>query len=321
MADFVTLSAKLLGQVPSVDKCCNGDIAELIALVRKSVDGDKDLSLAVRKWMVAGKTQQQGNYPKFRETGDKNFMEKNFAQALANYRLALLAFPGAYWREGRDLQDVVQTIGNISSVFFAQKKYFQAYCYIELLLSIGGQSLIQEKLDKYKERLEKCKKHIRTEAEHGIGNDTKGENDTVKIGYSKEAGRYAVAARNIEVGEIIIADHPTATSLRLNISSHYCYHCLTLLSSGRTIQSPIAEDVLFCSSQCLTEAFKSYLFYESKLDWRRVFPQKDLYPNQFLLPLRLILVQGANVRATTEGPKNYGTNMRLKGEWKICYKQ
>ena len=47
---------------------------------------------------------------------------------------------------------------------------------------------------------------------------------------------------------------------------------------------------MFCSSQCLIRAFKSYLVFESKLDLRRMFPQTDLLPTQYLLPVRLLLL-------------------------------
>ena len=39
---------------------------------------------------------------------------------------------------------------------------------------------------------------------------------------------------------------------------------------------------------CLQTAFESYHFYESKLNWEKIFPKDDLSSTKFMLPLRLI---------------------------------
>ena len=39
---------------------------------------------------------------------------------------------------------------------------------------------------------------------------------------------------------------------------------------------------------CLQTAFESYHFFESKLNWEKIFPKDDLSSTKFMLPLRLI---------------------------------
>ena len=143
-----------------------------------------------------------------------------------NYNSALLAFPSSEFKSGIDRSEVnlncsftinvridfqlCQIIGNISSVFFLQKKHFQACGYIDLLLSLVDNNFSQEKLDKYKERRKKCLKRMKPVPARDIVK----EKDKLKIKFDEEAGRYAVALEDIEIGDIIVKDAPTACSLK-----------------------------------------------------------------------------------------------------------
>ena len=64
---------------------------------------------------------------------------------------------------------------------------------------------------------------------------------------------------------------------------------------------------MFCSSPCLIQAFNSYLLFESKLDLGRMFPQTDLLPAQYLLPVRLLLLGQGEAKPSP----SYGSGLRV----------
>ena len=67
----------------------------------------------------------------------------------------------------------------------------------------------QEKIDKYEERRQKCLKKvkIRTPSSKVVPCDKLG------IVYNEEVGRHGVAREQINIGDIVLVDQPTACSL------------------------------------------------------------------------------------------------------------
>ena len=104
-----------------------------------------------------------------------------------------------------------------------------------------------------------------------------------------------------------------------------CDWCLYKADENQRIESPFDDKVLniltwlwlhfscfislkvFCSSQCLIRAFNSYLLPESKLDLSRMFPQTDLLPVQYLLPVRLLLLGPGEGKPDP----SYGSGLRV----------
>jgi hypothetical protein len=76
---------------------------------------------------------------------------------------------------------------------------------------------------------------------------------------------------------------------RSRAGKQFCTHCLARFKTKQIYKSPFDDEVFFCSLDCLVVAVETYLVYESKLDFRKLFPGKlrDV-SNQLLLPLRLI---------------------------------
>ena len=71
--------------------------------------------------------------------------------------------------------------------------------------------------------------------------------------------------------------------------------------------------IFFCSLECFLKGFKTYLLYENKLSFVKMFPERDLLPNQYLLPLRMILkmkvdspdlITASHTGIPSEGKKN-----------------
>ena len=67
----------------------------------------------------------------------------------------------------------------------------------------------QEKIDKYEERRQKClrKVKIRTPSSKVVACNKLG------IVYDEEVGRHGVAREQINIGDIVLVDQPTACSL------------------------------------------------------------------------------------------------------------
>ena len=74
-----------------------------------------------------------------------------------------------------------------------------------MLLTVSS----QEKIDKYEERRQKCLKKvkIRTPSSKVVSCDKLG------IVYDEEVGRHGVAREQINIGDIVLVDQPTACSL------------------------------------------------------------------------------------------------------------
>ena len=101
-------------------------------------------------------------------------------------------------------------IGNISSVLFARKQYFQAFCYINLCLSLNN-GFDREKISKYEERREKCLKKCSELQQHSKSKD---KIDKIEIVWDSRVGRFGVAKHNIDVGDVVLRDNPTVVSVR-----------------------------------------------------------------------------------------------------------
>ena len=74
-----------------------------------------------------------------------------------------------------------------------------------MLLTVSS----QEKIDKYEERRQKCLKKvkIRTPSSKIVSCNKLG------IVYDEEVGRHGVAREQINIGDIVLVDQPTACSL------------------------------------------------------------------------------------------------------------
>ena len=74
-----------------------------------------------------------------------------------------------------------------------------------MLLTVSS----QEKIDKYEERRQKCLKKvkIRTPSSKIVSCNKLG------IVYDEEVGRHGVARQQINIGDIVLVDQPTACSL------------------------------------------------------------------------------------------------------------
>ena len=69
-------------------------------------------------------------------------------------------------------------------------------------------------------------------------------------------GRYAVAARDIRVGELVAVEQAAVGILDREQARTHCWHCLT--ATQAPLPCPGCSGVQFCSSSCRTTALSSY---------------------------------------------------------------
>lgn len=79
---------------------------------------------------------------------------------------------------------------------------------------------------------------------------------SIKFEYSNEDGRYAVAEKSIKAGEIIINERPHCSVLLEDFTKTHCQNCFK--RTVAPIACPTCSNVIFCSSNCLDVAMKSY---------------------------------------------------------------
>ena len=129
------------------------------------------------------------------------------------FRKGLLCFPGCKWKMKEDLEEISQLIGNISTVYFAQKNYYLAYVFIELMLSLDH-NFSEEKVKRYLVRKQKCQTKFQLSENDGVKKEPNFESRKLKINFNSTIGRHGIANENIKPGETILTDNPTSCSLQ-----------------------------------------------------------------------------------------------------------
>ncbi|KAL4703162.1 hypothetical protein ACJJTC_016763 [Scirpophaga incertulas] len=87
--------------------------------------------------------------------------------------------------------------------------------------------------------------------------------DAIRIEQNETKGRYAVATRDIPVGEILLVEKPHSGVLLGEYSSTHCQNCFVKCSIP--LPCPKCPNVIFCSEKCLEAAQKSYHAYECQI--------------------------------------------------------
>ena len=81
--------------------------------------------------------------------------------------------------------------------------------------------------------------------------------------YTPNRGRFAVAARNIEVGECIIHEDAIVNNVKFQFSLSHCYNC-NKDTSFRPLPCERCAAIVFCSNEC---KLKADFGYELKLNF------------------------------------------------------
>jgi len=84
--------------------------------------------------------------------------------------------------------------------------------------------------------------------------------DAVQIKYGEGSGRYAVASREIKIGELIAIETPFVSLIDKEYSKNHCWNCL--LCSKSPIPCETCSGVVYCSKECRQNANDTYHKYE-----------------------------------------------------------
>ena len=80
-------------------------------------------------------------------------------------------------------------------------------------------------------------------------------------------GRHLIASKDIEAGEVLIVDGPSASFLSGTRWASNCHHCCRPLRYT-LVPSPLQSNVIFCGIGCCHAAMNSYHIQESRFNLR-----------------------------------------------------
>jgi len=72
----------------------------------------------------------------------------------------------------------------------------------------------------------------------------------VKITSEEGRGRFAIATRDIEAGEILLKERAWASCSGVNHKHQTCHNCMNFEANGYKYSCPQCRAVFFCSPQC-----------------------------------------------------------------------
>ena len=81
--------------------------------------------------------------------------------------------------------------------------------------------------------------------------------------YEPGRGRFAIAQRDIKVGEFICVDAPIVSHPLPEYLGSNCYHCFKSMKAP--LPCPVCTKVMFCSYECRKIALSTYHKYECKI--------------------------------------------------------
>lgn len=84
--------------------------------------------------------------------------------------------------------------------------------------------------------------------------------ESIAIQHSPKYGRYLVANRDFEAGDIVYVEKPYVTVTSLNSPHVYCAHCMSV--SWSMIPCDNCNWSMFCSESCKKEAWEQYHYIE-----------------------------------------------------------
>ncbi|KAH1016412.1 hypothetical protein HUJ04_007635 [Dendroctonus ponderosae] len=198
---------------------------------------------------------------KYRNQGNNMFIQAKHKEAHQLYTKSLaLAEPGSL--------NVALAYGNRSAVLFKKKLYGECLKDAHRALENNYPINISPKLIKRIAEAERLLSASKTICFYKPMPEISEKNsnaliqsaaNSVKVEYSGAFGRYVVATRDLEPGEIIAVEKAFCSILESKVHI-YCHHCLKLCYS--LIPCLNCTQALFCSTACQSEANKQYHQYE-----------------------------------------------------------
>ncbi|KAK9889713.1 hypothetical protein WA026_007095 [Henosepilachna vigintioctopunctata] len=135
----------------------------------------------------------------------------------------------------------------------------------------------------------------------------------VEIRTNPQLGRYVVATRDIEIGEVIAVEQPTFTLLTDRQWCH-CHHCLTLCYC--LVPCEFCTQALFCSTECKDNA-KKYHDYECSI--LSTIYSLDMNSCR-ILPLRIAILMKDTKYKNLEGIMHRSDQVYKSGRYEEIHK-
>merc|ERR1712012_1291634 len=87
--------------------------------------------------------------------------------------------------------------------------------------------------------------------------------DAITFKYEENRGRFAIASRDIVVGEVLTVEKAIVSHMLPEYMGRNCTHCFKSMKAP--LPCPTCTKVMFCSMKCRTTALSTYHKYECKL--------------------------------------------------------
>ncbi|XP_044577673.1 SET and MYND domain-containing protein 4-like isoform X2 [Cotesia glomerata] len=107
------------------------------------------------------------------------------------------------------------------------------------------------------------RKPVFPELTGGLHRSLPGISNLVEIQETIEAGKHAVAADDVKIGDVIAHEAPLASCLLPEYYGTHCHHCFVRLRAP--LGCSVCSSVAFCGKKCRDEALQTYHKYECKL--------------------------------------------------------
>lgn len=164
-----------------------------------------------------------------------------------------------------------ECLSKLSRLSYIESKFWMK----ALPLNDDGRSHLEKTLKKYPAKIKHKEKFVNEASDPPKLKSPHDKypfaSDAIDLEYSKSAGRRIVAARDIEVGEVLIVEKPCFTYLDIPKLYTHCSHCMTSMWAG--IPCDYCVNVVYCSAECQKNAWKKYhqmdcLFFDLMLQYQ-----------------------------------------------------
>ncbi|KAF0298404.1 SET and MYND domain-containing protein 4 [Amphibalanus amphitrite] len=189
-----------------------------------------------------------------KECGNRHFKEKKYRQAVCSYSQAVVRAPQPGDPDAGDLLSV--GYANRSAALLHMGEFRLCLQDIEAALGAGYPTRLRYKL---LDRRATCqlKLVLQQQEEELPALESRSDHflsasSAVDVTYSPGEGRFAVAARDVKPGDLLVVEKPHASVLMAEKTGTHCIHCLKRVLAAFPCRE--CSGVMFCSPACAAAA-------------------------------------------------------------------
>ncbi|KAG0713717.1 SET and MYND domain-containing protein 4 [Chionoecetes opilio] len=283
------------------------------------------------KTFFKGKSEKEALEKK--ESGNRCFGRKNNLEALKYYSQAVVKAPvpsGKYWKLIKESADPKKMtmyaicLANRSAALYHLREYH--YCVRDIDEALEHHYPKPASTDVPECYVEE--KPVIPELAGGRNERFVSASKKIDIHYDNNMGRYAVAAEDIEPGDVLVTEKPFAAILNRQEYGNHCQKCF------KTTKAPIpckkCSSVLFCSVECRQSSYfhtvecpildllvGSGMSINCFLTLRLV----TQYPVSYFLDMKEKLTEGEDLKETTNNKDVYDPSDFMRLYQLVCHSQ